>query len=375
MSLWKKVFTTLIIAILILAVHPFNSSVQAAPPADPYADAANALPGISVIITPDNALGAPDSELAVIIGVAASLQLDLGEGEEGTGDLTVYYGGVSVSLLSGIVTFLDENESPITTGSFNLVKVEVGTNTVVIPFDYADNDYTAYRYVIFTGLVDAYGIDAIETASYLPDSDGDTMPDDWEVDHGLDPLDNADGSTDPDDDGLTNAEEYDNGTDPSDADTDNDTMPDGWEVDNGLDPLDDSDATGDPDSDGLTNAEEYLNDTDPNDADTDDGGVPDGWEVDNGLDPLDGSDDTADTDDDGLTNVEEYENGTDPNDPDTDNDGMPDGWEVDNGLDPLDDSDATEDPDGDGFTNEEEYENGTDPNSPDYFLYVPIFLK
>ena len=375
MSLWKKVLTTLILAVLVLAVHPFTGSVQAAPPPDPYADAATASPALSLTIVTDNALGAPDGEFALVIGIGESLRLDLGEGEEGTGELTVYYGGLTIQLLGVQASFLDENEDLITTQTFDLLELGLGTHTVAVPYDYAVNGYTAYRYVSFNALLQVFGLDAIETASYLPDSDGDTMPDGWEVDNGLDPLDDSDAIGDPDSDGLTNAEEYLNDTDPNDADTDDDTMPDGWEVDNGLDPLDDSDAIGDPDSDGLTNAEEYLNDTDPNDADTDDGGVPDGWEVDNGLDPLDDSDDTADTDDDGLTNVEEYENGTDPNDPDTDDDGMPDGWEVDYGLDPLDPSDADEDPDGDGFTNEEEYENGTDPNAPDYFSYVPIIVK
>ena len=372
MSNRKLFFTILSLTALVLAAYPQTGSVQAAPPGDPYADAATASPLLSLTIVTDNALGAPDGDVALVIGIGESLRLDLGDGEEGTGDLTVYYGGVTIQLLGVQASFLDENEDLITTVNFDLLEIGVGTHTVVIPYDYAANGYTAYRYVSFNGLLQVFGVDAIETASYLPDSDGDTMPDDWEINNGLDPLNDSDGTADLDNDGLTNAEEYLNNTDPNDPDTDDGGAPDGWEVDNGFNPLDGADDITDPDSDGLTNAEEYLNDTDPNDADTDDGGAPDGWEVDNSLDPLDASDDTADTDDDGLTNVEEYENGTDPNDSDTDDDGMPDGWEVDNGLDPLDDSDANEDPDGDGFTNEEEYENGTDPHVPDFFIYLPI---
>jgi pectate lyase len=47
------------------------------------------------------------------------------------------------------------------------------------------------------------------------DSDGDGMPDEWELKHGLDPHDPTDGPQDMDKDGYTNLEEYLNGTDPA----------------------------------------------------------------------------------------------------------------------------------------------------------------
>jgi len=144
-----------------------------------------------------------------------------------------------------------------------------------------------------------------------PDTDGDGMPDWWEMTHGLNPLVN-DASLDPDNDGLTNLQEYQHGTDPHNADTDGDGMPDGWEVDHGLNPLV-NDANGDPDNDGLTNLQEYQHGTDPHNADTDGDGLSDGYEVSHGLNPLN---------------------------PDTDGDGLSDGWEVGHGYDPLNGNDA-----------------------------------
>jgi hypothetical protein len=46
------------------------------------------------------------------------------------------------------------------------------------------------------------------------DSDGDDIPDDWELRYGLDPFDPSDAAADPDEDGLSNYEEFLIGTDP-----------------------------------------------------------------------------------------------------------------------------------------------------------------
>jgi RHS repeat-associated protein len=86
-------------------------------------------------------------------------------------------------------------------------------------------------------------------------------------------------------------------TNPRWFDTDGDLLPDGWEVQYGLDPKNetgDNGAGGDPDGDGLTNLDELIYDCTPTlqygGWDTDGDGTSDGDEVDQGSNPNDDSD-------------------------------------------------------------------------------------
>jgi hypothetical protein len=239
-----------------------------------------------------------------------------------------------------------------------------------------------------------YGVVATQP---LVDTDGDGLPEWWEIAHELD--DSDDGTTDgdngpngdPDGDGFVNIDEFNAGTDPQNGDTDGDEVSDGDEATGALniydlfgfvvvppgaptDPRDD-----DTDDDGLLDGEEMSNANgsvaDPNNPDTDLDALDDGFEVAGGLDPTadgsigesspgagDGPDgDFGDPDGDSLDNFGEQLAGTHPKNPDTDGDGLSDGEEFDVLFtDPL-----NADSDGDGLNDGDEIIEGTNPTLPD----------
>jgi hypothetical protein len=109
------------------------------------------------------------------------------------------------------------------------------------------------------------------TTRYYVDIDGDSLPDEFEIDKGLDPVNPDDAMTDMDGDGISNIDEFTIGTDINKIDTDNDGFSDFYEI--------------------------TVIKTDPLTMDTDGDGVPDGNE---------------DSDDDGFTDLEEFNAGTNP---------------------------------------------------------------
>ena len=126
-------------------------------------------------------------------------------------------------------------------------------------------------------------------------------------------------------------------------DSDGDGLPDDWEISNNLGEFDDGrvnpdfGADGDPDLDGSSNLQEFTRGTDPRDEDSDDDRIFDGNETgteiyvsptNTGTDPLD-----PDSDDDGLNDnvetrtgvlVDLTDTGSDPNKSDTDADNVND---------------------------------------------------
>jgi len=137
------------------------------------------------------------------------------------------------------------------------------------------------------------------TVQFVPDGDGDGMPDQWELANGTNPAVN-DAATDLDLDTLTNMQEMALGTRADLKDTDADGYDDPYEdkigtwldvQHTGTNPLS-PDTDGDGILDGIENPDlPFVNasqpGTDPNKSDSDQDGMPDLAEIVNGSDPRD----------------------------------------------------------------------------------------
>src|SRR5579863_3398408 len=220
--------------------------------------------------------GVLDISNLVVYGELTTLPLSLQMSLSGPAPATV--GGTVQLIVAGIMADGSAtDETPSTSGivyvTSNPAIATVSTEGLVTAVGHGQAIITAH----LEGLVTSVPV-SINT---IVDSDGDGMPDDWEIAHGLNPNDPTDANLDPDNDGLTNLQEYLHGTDPHVADTDGDGINDGDEVKLGTNPL-----NPDTDGDGLPDGQEIALGTNPLNPDTDGDGIPDGIEVKLGLNPL-----------------------------------------------------------------------------------------
>jgi len=79
------------------------------------------------------------------------------------------------------------------------------------------NQAGTYRVVIKNAANPPGLVSSNALLTVLPDSDGDGLPDEWEIAHGLNAFDATDATLDLDRDGVTSLDEYRSGTDPGDA--------------------------------------------------------------------------------------------------------------------------------------------------------------
>jgi hypothetical protein len=216
------------------------------------------------------------------------------------------------------------------------------------------------------------------------DTDGDGMPDGWEIEHGLNPNDAGDANIDYNDNGLTNHEEHKNGYDPWDEDTDEDGVSN-YAESTGLfgfftDPLaedtDEDDVSdlqeicryidisnktemdeifpnntdrGNAKAEIISMCDTYLYKSDPTNSDTDYDGLSDGDEYSKSTNPT-----CVDSDYDGIHDGDEvYVYKTDPALRDTDEDGLWDSEEIFGTYGVITDP-TNEDTDGDGISDGEE---------------------
>ena len=150
---------------------------------------------------------------------------------------------------------------------------------------------------------------ALRTRRLIVDTDGDGMPDIYELAHGLDPSRN-DAAEDSDGDGRTNLDEFNAGTNPSVADdwSKAASATEAFAVSTWMErPVIHEEEVVEVWSRSLR----FLVDTAGRAKDTDRDGLPDFWEVFYGLDPF-VADANLDSDGDGRSNREEYNAGTSP---------------------------------------------------------------
>lgn len=148
---------------LFVSLFPWSTVVAA----DAYANSLLTYGGN--VLTPGRAVGAPDGAYADFIATDGTITFDLGESEEGTGNVILHYYLLNYGA-TPYISLLRENQTTITTLG-NILP----TATTEVEYTYTGSE--AYRYVRVTTLTDhAWKLDAIEVTAY----EGDTATEELE---------------------------------------------------------------------------------------------------------------------------------------------------------------------------------------------------
>lgn len=148
-----KPYILLTILLVIACIYPAPTHA-----ADVYANAL--IDSTANILTPENAIGEPDGAYADFRDSDTELTLDMGEGEEGTGDLTLYFKmfdyGARVN-----VTFRDSDNNALYDTGIGLPSM-VDSESIIYPYD------TPYRYVdLSSPRTNQWSLDAVAAESYV----------------------------------------------------------------------------------------------------------------------------------------------------------------------------------------------------------------
>lgn len=149
-----RIANILVLGLLLLGLSP--TAIHAASPSDLYADEALDTP--ASVYQPQNAVGAPDGAYADFQDALAAVTLDMGEDEEGLGDLTLTYRIYELGAAYR-VELMDAESNVIqnTSGTFQLSSTEL-----TVPY----SGTTSYRYVKVTCVEnEQWSLDAIMAAS------------------------------------------------------------------------------------------------------------------------------------------------------------------------------------------------------------------
>ena len=184
-----------------------------------------------------------DGFLDVIVGSVSSTVIWCFDGRSGrriwTYNINGYFESVGATPAIGDINNDGDNEIIIGTSWKRIIALKVYGS--LVSWGSLGNDLCNTNNIIFSDR-DGDGVpNDLEESMGMnldsPDSDGDSMPDGYEITFSLDPTNSSDATLDVDGDGLNNLQEFSLGTDPRAWDSDWDKVPDGWEISHGFNPL------------------------------------------------------------------------------------------------------------------------------------------